>query len=259
MSKTKATEVTEEISEAAVEEVAPWETAEPIISKDAELDEPKSWFKTGSSGFAQKKQLDTVAKLRKERSAFRFWMKPDEEATIIFVDSVGMYINEHHLKIGSRWGNYVTCIKDFDVCEVCNTLNKPSTLIAYYTVIDTRKFEKKDGTTGNFTKCLFGAKGKIINKIEDMKKRNGGSLNGLAFRVKRYDEKDFSTGSDFEKLSDSKVDIAKKFSPDAAIPFDYQKLLAPPSREELASLGFGSATIGSVETSGDDAENSLFN
>jgi hypothetical protein len=130
-------------------------------------------------------------------------------------------------------------------------------LIAYYTIIDTRTFKKQDGSTGAFTKCLLGAKGKIINKIEDMKKRNGGTLDGLAFRVKRYDEKDFSTGSDFEKLSDQKVDIVAKFGEASAVPFEYGKLLAPPSKEELASLGFGAPIIGAVENNA--AENELFN
>lgn len=241
------------------EVTSPWEDQAPIEeirSKDTEIEEKKSWFKTGSEGFAAKKVQDTVNKLRREKNVFRFFLKPDQETPIIFVDSLGFYVAEHNIKIDGKWGNHITCVSEMDHCSVCESQGKKGTIMAYYTIIDPRSFTKHDGTVGTFTKMLFGAKGKVIDKIDDLKKRNGGDLTGLVVRAKRYDNKDYSTGSDFEKVSDTRVNIVTKFGIESAKPFDYKILLAPPTPEELAGLGFGVGVIGSVESSVD--HDSLF-
>jgi hypothetical protein len=204
-----------------------------------EKSENANWFYTGSEGLERKRQQDTVAKLKREKQVFRFSLKPNEEATIVFVDSVGFYCYVHQVSIGGNWGNFITCTKDFAVCPVCEKGLK-SVFTAHYTVIDTRSFTRQDGTVVQNKKVLYPAKGSTINRVADLIKQYG-SLEGRTFKVKRYDKNEPNCGTSFEHLG--KIALSKKFGEDAAIPIDYNKVLAVPLPEELEALGFGGTII----------------
>lgn len=216
------------------------------------------WFAKGDVGFARKHQQDQFSAMRREKGAPRFYLKPtpgvhdpgeglDNEGRIVFLDSAGFWIHEHNLKLEGKWGNFFTCVKDFQPCEICNQLNDKSIYTCYFTVIDTRKFTRKDGSVSKYRKVLFPAKGGAIDVIESLKKQHG-DLRGLVVDVKRMSERDPNCGRDFMVvLKDGKVvriDPSKKFAePELSTPYDYMKVLAPPTPEEMAVTGVSVAAI----------------
>lgn len=200
--------------------------------------EVTGWFKRGIEVFDKRKQIEAVAKARKERAVSRFYLKTGEDAIIVFVDSSPFGIYEHNLKIDGKWGNFYTCSKEIQPCPICQQFpeNKP-TWTAYLTVIDTRSFiRQSDGQEVKNRKILFPAKGTAIAKLEKLLSKYK-NLAGLAFKVSRLTDQDPNCGSDFEYLG--KVNIIKKFGPDAVNPIDYMKVLSFPTEEELAMLGIG--------------------
>ena len=204
--------------------------------------ETTSWFRRGDDVFAKKRELDKIAKVKKEKSVSRFFLKAGEESIIVFVDSVPVGIFEHNLRIDGRWGNFYTCSKDVGVCPICQYFrdNKP-TWTVYFTVIDTRSFVRQsDGQEVKNRKVLFPVKGSAIALVEKLLKKYK-NLSGLAFKVTRLTDNDPNCGNDFEYLG--KVNILKKFGQDAVIPIDYDKVLAFPTEEELAYLGITAGSL----------------
>lgn len=203
---------------------------------------PGNWFKEGEEGLREKEKLDTIAKQRRERNAPRFRLKEGEEAVVVFLDDKGFYAKVHQLEVDGNFGNFITCIKDFAPCPICNS-GKKATYTAHYTILDGREFIRKDGTKVRWSKVIYPAKGSMINIIADLKKQFG-SLVGRAFKVKRHTKQDPNCGNWIEHVK--KIDISKY--PDIK-PFDYRKVLAPPTPEEYEALGFGATIVGSEETS----------
>jgi len=210
----------------------------------------KKWFKIGKEGFEEKKKMDSVAEMKREKYAPRFRLRPEESAKIVFLDSDGFYIKEHNLEIGGKWGNFVTCVSDFQPCPVCQRGERP-TYTAYYTIIDTRKITTSDGKTLKNRKVLLPLKGSAINIFEDIKKKYK-NLRGMVFEVKRYTAQDPNCGSYFERIGRANLSRLEDSEP-----FDYEKILAPPTKEELQAMGYDSVIVGSEEELDNELE-SLF-
>ena len=207
-----------------------------------------SWFTKGDAGFDRKHAQDEFARMRKEKGAPRFYLKAtpgnhpegegkDNEARLVFLDSAGFWVHEHNLKLEQKWGNFFTCTKDFKPCDICTQLNDKSIYTCYFTVIDTRKFTRKDGTISKNRKVMFPAKGAAIDIIESLKKKHG-DLRGMVIDVKRTSDRDPNCGRDFDVvLKDGRVariDPLKKFPEgDLSVPYDYMTVLAPPTPKEL--------------------------
>ena len=211
--------------------------------------EAKSWFATGEQGMEKKVQQDAVAQMKRERYAPRFRLNQGEDGDVIFIDSKGFYIHEHNLKIGGRWGNFVTCTQEFAPCPVCEQGHKP-TYTAYYTVIDTREFTLQKGpNAGKKVKnrrVLFPAKGATINIVRDYNKKFKG-LEGRKFNMKRIGEKDPNCGRDVTAKGKVKLDKVPK---EDRTPMEYEKILGPMSDKELEEMGFTSAILGGDEEVG---------
>lgn len=218
-----------------------------------EVEQENKWFYQGEEGLKIKKQQDAMVKLRKEKLVSRFRLGANESAKIVFVDSEGFYCYEHNIAVGGKYGNYITCTQDFTGnCPLCEKKLVP-TYTAYYTIIDTREFVKKDGTKVKNRKVLFPAKKTMIFLVDELRRKNNGNLVGIVAEVKRYSEKGTNCGEYIEKIK--KVDIKKVFGEDATKPIDYLKVLAPPTKEELIALGFGIPIIvGSEEDIVEDLE-----
>jgi len=206
--------------------------------ENKETTSQSNWFKQGKDVFTVKKQLDSLAKSRKERAVQRFFLKAGDEAVICFVDSSPFGLYEHNLRIDGKWGNHYTCMKDTQPCPICQHFpdNRP-TWTAYFTIIDTRAFTRKsDGQEVKNRKILYPAKGNAIARLEKLLEKNK-SLAGLAFKVSRISDTEPNCGSDFELIG--KVNMQKKFGDDSLKPIDYMKVLAYPSDEELSAIGIG--------------------
>lgn len=217
-----------------------------------------TWFLTGEAGAQAKQAQDKSVALKRERYASRFMMKPMEEnVKIVFLDgsvpvankiAAPIYIYEHNLEMNGRFGNFFTCLKDItnpdakNLCPICKTDMKGSnsSLVAYFTVIDTRSFtSEKTGQTTQNRRVLYPAKANMIYKLNDLIKKHG-SLRGLVFKVKRFTGKESNSGTDLEFIGRIKEDKLQKQFKETA-PLDYAKILAPMAPEELASFGFESA------------------
>lgn len=203
-----------------------------------------SWFKIGDEGLKQKEAQDKAAAERKAKFALDFWLNPNETARIIFVDDIGYYCGRHLFKVNGQIVK-TTCIKDYETCHICEKgKNYWASYMAHYTIIDLRPYvDKKTGKEVKATRKLFPVKGTaMIKRISDFKKKYG-SLVGLVFEVKRYSQQDSTSGSVIDLATNEKgrpfqrVVIADKFDKDMATPIDYEKVLAPPTTEELLSWG----------------------
>jgi hypothetical protein len=219
-------------------------------SEEKEVAQKKKWFWVGEEGMRKKREDDKLSQAKRDRNALRFRLAAQEEALIIFVDDPVFFIYEHfNVKIKGTFGNYITCSDEQEPCPVCEAgLGNPQ-LIAYGTVIDTRKFERKDGTISKWRKVLFPAKKDVIDRLSDLRLQYG-SLAGKAFRIKRYSEKDYVCGSTF--IYKGKVDIEKYFGKDATVPIDYSKVLSLPTEAELREKGIPPVKIHGRGTSSDE-------
>lgn len=188
----------------------------------------------GDKVFEKRAELDHISAARKERGVPRFWMKPDEKAIVVFLDSVPAGIFEHNIKLGDKWGNYFTCVKEDEPCSLCQRGHRPS-YIAYLSAIDTREFTRADGTKVKNRKVLFAIKKSQVKRLNELIKKHG-DLRGKAFEVSRYSKEESSSGSSYEYLQD--VDLMKL---EDTAPFNYEKVLAPYARNDLAGLGLATA------------------
>jgi hypothetical protein len=92
--------------------------------------------------------------------------------------------------------------------------------------------------------------------IADLKKKYN-SLIGLAVKVKRYGQKSPNCGDYFEVISDKRIAL-KSLGADADVVYNYEKILAPPTPEELDTLGFGNRALGEVTADVDNTDDIPF-
>lgn len=234
-------------SELSIDDLA--KDPEPTKPETAETKKNSgSHLKFGDDGYQEMLKQEKLNQARKEKSVRRFYLSQEEgknEGVIVFLDNPRAYTWEHEIDTSGdgSWKSraYLSCVKDNDSCEVCGDSHK-SYYVCYGSVFDTRKYIK-DGQQVMQGKSLFGAKKQTMHKIRDLIKEYG-DLRGLAFKVKRYPgSKEPKVGSDFKYLG--KVDVVKQFGKEDSTPFDYNKILARPTPEELQAYGIKSVTFGS--------------
>lgn len=205
-----------------------------------------SWFKKGEEARQSLERQEQITQLLREKNVPRLWLKPMEEAPIIFVDDTAFWCMVHTIKIGNRYYD-ITCRSDLGPCPICMKHDRRPLGVTYFTVIDLRKFETRDGRLVKYRKVLLPARSSLAKKIFDYKKKYG-SLVGAKVILKRYGERDPNCGDiiEIEKRADGtlkRYNIAS-LGKEYAIPFDYEKVLAPPTEEELKLLGFPVSVIG---------------
>lgn len=183
-----------------------------------------SFLRKGKDSAALAKKQEAEAEARKESQGklFRFWLKPNEEARVTFVDadlSSDGYLcpdrfYEHNLFLNGEWNNFYICpektIPDSkDVCPICKSGDKPY-LVALFTIIDHRSILSKDKTkTWKDTKKLFAAKTTTFDLLNKQAMKRGG-LTGATYDITRGDQKTPSVGSNFEFVEKTDVEILKK-------------------------------------------------
>ena len=202
------------------------------------------WFKTGKDGVDQAKREDEEAKQRRASSGgpSRLWLKPDSSAKVVFLDTPKFFFHEHNLKLNNKWGNYFTCLKDFDTCPICES-GEHSSYCLVGTVIDTRQWEDKDGNSHKNEKRLFVAKGKARQRLLKQIERRDGDLRLAVLECSRgTGSTESSVGEDYEFLGKLPVAKVKKLLPagekasEFFKPFNYEELFKPKSKEELRKL-----------------------
>jgi len=189
-----------------------------------------SWYKRGQEAITALERQEKVSKLLKEKSVPWFWLKPGEEAVVVLVDDDPFWCEVHTVQIGNRWVN-LTCSEGLRPCRICQVKGRRPAGVTFYTAIDLRPFTTQDGRVLKARKVLLPAKSTLAKQLIELKEKHK-SLVGLKIRLKRYTNKDPNTGIVVEVLG--RVRLKGEF----AVPFEYEKVLAPPTDEELEALGF---------------------
>jgi len=218
-----------------------------------------SWYKTGSDGAAQQEEEEKKVEEEMNKPR-RFWLAPGKTTQIVFLDSAGFFFKEHSYKAGGQWGNFVTCISDMggEDCPFCDE-NMRYSYVCAFTVLDLTQFNtKKDNQLITASKKLFVTKGTATKKLLKKRERQQGDLVGCKFEVTRYEQKEVSTGSDFEfieRLTPKDMAALRMTSGPYSIPanewlvpFDYMKAFEPKTPHEMRKL------LGKAEPIGSDNE-----
>lgn len=205
-----------------------------------------TWFKTGLEAKKALEQAEIASQLLKEKAVPRFWLKPNEEAQIIFVDDEGFWCERHIVKLGNKFVEF-TCKSGAEPCPLCLKEDRRPAGFTYFTIIDLRQYERKDGTVVKYTKALLPARRTLAKQLFDFKQKFG-SLVGLRAILKRYTSQDPSCGIIVDFVRDAKGQPKKynlgSLGKEYTVPFDYIKVLAPPTEEELKAFGYTVAVIG---------------
>ena len=220
------------------------------------------WFQKGKAGRQKAKQEDQAAKKRRESTGqWRFRLKNDESAKIVFVDNPDFYLHEHTIRISAKNFENETCIKEADICTPCENGEIPSYEVAA-TIIDTRVWEDKEGQTRRNMKRLGVFKGKARQALLREVDRRDGDLTGCVYEVARGPgQTECATGEDFAFLKRLSKAEMKKLMPKGEKkkaewldPLDYEKEFAPKTAKELRKLYGGEAAMGDEEDTTSDED-----
>lgn len=243
------------------------------------------WFNTGFESASHAYDYDEGSK-----GPRRYWMPPDSEKRVIFLDDDPTTFWEHNFKHKGSWKNWEPCKKrnrmDND-CALCDRYpdRKPS-FIGLLSVINMTPWESKQGREFCYGRELFAAKlgGKdkpgVLKKLERLKKQHGG-LTGCVFDIYRSGGKTESVGDEFtlvekiapkeiaafgkkhlkewvQRINESIDDPEKYLTLDKLWerhpwePYNYSEILEVRSNEALKVM-FSMAAPGDDEDSGSDS------
>jgi len=198
-----------------------------------------SWFKKGEEARKALEEREKLNQQMREKSYVKFYLKPDSEAPVIFVDDEGFWCEVHTIKAGNGYKT-LTCSAGMKPCAICVQQGEKPQGVLCFTIIDLRPYVKRDGTVAKFTKSILMAKRTLAKQLEDYKKKFG-SLVGMKFILKRYTDKDTACGIVKDVVEDRRYNLLG-LGKEYAVPYDYEKVLAPPTDEELRFLGFHTPT-----------------
>lgn len=223
-----------------------------------------NWFETGTQGVEREK----VERENRRLIPWRFFLKVGQTSRVVFLDDftrtravelpgsgevikqplVPFCFSEHNLTIDGDWKNWLTCVaKITPPCPLCSA-GHYKYYIGMYSVL--ASYEDDNGIE-RWTKKLFAAK---IDGIERVRlKQTQYAKDGripdkqfqhCMFHVSRASERSVVTGDDLEfirKLTRDEVAALlpqpqQGQEPISIDPYDYEKLFAPKSRDELETL-----------------------
>lgn len=221
--------------------------------------EQPSWLLRGKAAKDRFRREEKAAEQRRN-SLFDFYLKRDEEATVIFLDGevdrdglldIPMFFR-HRVK--SRSGNgpmyeAIVCNGDREPCPLCEDGNRRQ-YVGVCTVIDKRKRKGRDGRIYRDQPRLFVATQGTMRILQEYAaKRNG--LAGWKVGIKRTDgPRTPNVGDVFDFQAKVRLDRYRDEKGNLPIP-DYTTQFTYLTPGELRSLGYGSdAKV--IGDSGDD-------
>jgi hypothetical protein len=202
-----------------------------------------SYLKKGAQAAKEVSKAETQAELNKSK-VYRFWLPKDSDARITFLDGDllpnglidGTVYHEHDVKINGKFGNPFVCIKEYEVCPLCEQGDN-SSFVAAFTIIDHRSYEDREGKTVKDTLRLFVCKLDTYKMLQKIATKRGG-LAGCTFDVTRTGDKSANVGNMFDFVEKKQVAaLLKKYKVEVV---DYEKAIPYRDEESLRALGFGS-------------------
>lgn len=196
-----------------------------------------SWFDRGVN---QKRLAEEKAKRSK---GFRFFLKKGETANIIFLEREPFAISEHMVRLeGSKRLHEYTCRRQIgEKCPLCAAGNVPR-YTGFLTIIDTRSYEAKDGTTKTSTTKILPMTATVLEWWDGVLAANaeaGRETVGSMFKFHRTG-KAGEPGIGGErlyiknvKLEDYKFLSQKDGTMRIPEPVDFEKVMYPLSYEDL--------------------------
>jgi hypothetical protein len=201
-----------------------------------------SYLRFGEAADKSFEQAKAGMEKRKDKQK-RFWMKVGKSVKLIFVDDAAAECMEHVITPNGdftmEW--YDTCIGVANGCPHCKAKH-PLRQVWMYTVIDTTKYQRQDGTEIVNAKKLLCVPRRIQETLK-AKKKEYGKLAGYCFTVTRPDDKSPRCGSDFSivlkdgQLRSVNFDMLKTRGVDVD-PYDYVKEFRPSYMGEIGTDDF---------------------
>ena len=222
-----------------------------------------NWFQKGEAGIKTADQKMQEQKIRfEQRVPFKFKVEVGKNKKGTFLDDPDFFFSVHSVKNVRGGFDDITCINDFDTCPICASGQYPSyALLA--TVIDHEGYINKDGVKRLHTKQLAmfksGAQKKLLRRKEDLKLP---SLAGCCFTFARDGKKECATGEDIQFFKQFTPNQMLQMAPKDIIdkgqaeivkhitPYDYAKIFAPRTKEELSALIGAPPPVGAQDNSG---------
>ena len=225
---------------------------------DTSAAKPGGFLKSGKAALAMMEKAQAEAEMRKNSvgKAFRFWLKPGDDAHLTFLDgkidpATGLldipYANEHRIKVGSKWEDFI-CIEDEEPCPLCAAGEKRA-FVGYLTVIDHRGYEtEKDGkkVKVEHARRLYVAKTETLKQLTKIAEKREDGLVGRTFEVSRTGDKKAAVGDLFDHVAEHSVEEIVEAFGDEGQPIDYNAELPYVTAAQMKELGIGK----SVQTLG---------
>jgi|GEM_PF-1913309 len=218
-----------------------------------------SWLKKGKAAHQAFDLEEAKAEKARAESGklFRFFMAPDEERKITFLDGdldeegmldIPMFY-QHRLKLNGQWQNFV-CVSDQEPCPICEKGDSRAALVGVMTVLDHTPYKIKNGPNAGKliknSKKLFVATRQTIKKLSKKATKHDG-LTGCTFEVARTGDKDPAVGSDFEFVEQLDADaLAATYGlkEEDLQPGNYAEEIVYHTAAEMVALGVGKAIQG---------------
>jgi hypothetical protein len=217
-----------------------------------------------AAGFATAKRLRDEQKRERENrknQPMRYRLRDGDEGTITILDKGDPFFMYEHEWQGAKgyYDQHEVCIKDTELCPLCQKLSKEGYYVMMLTVIDHRGFTPKRGPNRGkevkWSRKLFPVKVGMIPKYQRLYTRHG-DLRGLKLKLYRDGDRAPATGSDVEFIA--KVPVAKlqRIYGEQAQAFKYEELFPRLTVKEMRSKYGGVKAAGSedVEEGMDDLD-----
>lgn len=225
--------------------------------------------KAAKEALVAEQQAAAVRQEQMDNQVFRYYMKPEQERVITFLDG-GLDVDgdldslvfyEHTINNpAQKYPKYV-CINDPAngvTCPVCDTGNTPYFATVFTVLTHETWHSKKEKRDYEGSVQLFVAKQGIADKLRKKAKKYENGLIGATFEVTRSNADAFNVGDDYDYVqSDTLEDLQEAFPDCDVAPLDYDEVIKVHSAEELLALGFGTATNAVGGESGVDEDSVL--
>lgn len=201
------------------------------------------------------KDVQEQADKKERMMARRVYIPVNKSIVAVFLDEEPVRFEEYRIWKGKR-PDYVTRPETGQRDRFLAAGMKADARYAY-TVIDTTKWKDSKGQEHANEKRLLVVSPDVAKMLRD-KKASWGGLKHKAVTIRRKGEKDSASGSDFELLmkGGAVVVVNMKAFKDVE-PFNYEKILAPPTDDEsirlLALVAKAAQSNEAISVDGDDA------